>query len=236
MSDNLGAWPSDERRFNVVEFYHKILWASQQCEEGSIREKGGNRVTFSAEPPVIYEYEPEYSYPTNKRTSYFNYRNFRPPPPSWQQGEERNYHHHHYPQPPIIIRNKEEEEEEEDLSLFQNHRLMKTRSLSEFKPIPNGDFNATLLYPPINDDDDPPPSYIEYNVYSKPENHDLYLMDPPTPVHKKLTKKQSTVWVGQAFLQKTLRKIKSSPRLAMIGRRSSMVSLHKNKSFFSLSA
>lgn len=217
MVDNLDAWPSDDRKFNVVEFYHKILWASQQCEQVVPTTKKGNRVSFSTEPPVIYEYEPEYSN-TNKRTSYFNYQNFKS-----RQGD--NYY---YSQPPM--------DDYDDDSLYQNRRLMKTRSLSEFKPIPNHNFNSTVnsCYQPLTImDDDPPPSYIEYNIYSNLDNN-LFEARFTIPT-KKVLKKETNSWAGQAFFQKTLRKIKSSPRL-MIQRRASMVSLHKKKSFFSLAA
>ncbi|KAG2206840.1 hypothetical protein INT47_007596 [Mucor saturninus] len=224
MTDNLAAWPSDEKKFNVVEFYHKILWASQTSPIDEACH-GNRRVTFSTEPPVIYEYEPEYP----QRYS----DHFKPPPSSRHSGENYNSYYY-YLQPPTSPQDKEEEEDDDvDFSFFRNHRLMKTRSLCDFKPIPNGDFNS-FLYPTTTttlEDLDPPPSYIEYNVYREPMEDPMFIPNN----NKKLGKKQSMVWVGQAFLQKTLRKIKSSPRL-MMARRSSMLSLRKNKSFFSLSA
>lgn len=220
-TDNLDAWPSDDRKFNVVEFYHKILWASQQCEQvvSTIKEKGCNRVTFSTEPPVIYEYEPEYSN-TNKKTSFFNYQNFKS-----QQGDC-----YYYSQPLM--------NDYDDDNLLQNHRLMKTRSLSEFKPIPNQDFNTSSLAPcyqsSMDDDNDPPPSYIEYNVYSNIDSNlfESRFINNNLVNKKSVVKKESALWVGQAFFQRTLRKIKSTPRLMVIQRRSSMASLRKKKSFF----
>ncbi|GAA5814960.1 hypothetical protein MFLAVUS_008463 [Mucor flavus] len=118
--DNLKAWPSDvtTSKFNVFEFYHKILWASQQCEEQ---------------------------------------RKFH------QAKEQEKYFY------PTI---------EDDEMYYQNRRLMKTRSLSDFKPIPNQLYHPNheltrstySVYDIPHYDDDPPPSYIEYRNDDQDEN------------------------------------------------------------------
>ncbi|CEG79742.1 hypothetical protein RMATCC62417_14171 [Rhizopus microsporus] len=49
----------EKNKLNVIEFYHKILWDSQQLEP--LPSKHGRRVGFSTDPPIIHEYESECS-------------------------------------------------------------------------------------------------------------------------------------------------------------------------------
>lgn len=49
----------EKNKLNVIEFYHKILWDSQQLEP--LPSKHGRRVGFSTDPPTIHEYESECS-------------------------------------------------------------------------------------------------------------------------------------------------------------------------------
>ncbi|KAG2235327.1 hypothetical protein BDF21DRAFT_428919 [Thamnidium elegans] len=217
--DNLKSWPSDvpTSKFNVFEFYHKILWASQQCEEQVVPiKKKGCRVTFSLEPPMIHEYEPEFIN-TNK-TCIFDYQSFKR---KFHQAKEQEKYFY-----PTI---------EDDEMYYQNRRLMKTRSLSDFKPIPNQMYHANnnnsteltrssySLYDIPHYDDDPPPSYIEYR---NDQDENRYKNTNLLGGNMKIKKAE--------FFKRTLRKIKSSPRL--IQRKSSMISLRKKKSFFSLGA
>lgn len=215
--DNLKAWPSDvtTSKFNVFEFYHKILWASQQCEEQVVPiKKKGCRVTFSLEPPIIHEYEPEFTN-TNK-TCVFYYQSFKRKFHQATKEQDKYFY-------PTI---------EDDEMYYQNRRLMKTRSLSDFKPIPNQLYHPNheltrssySVYDIPHYDDDPPPSYIEYRKDDQDENRcKITNLFGGNIKIKKAT-----------FFKRTLRKIKSSPRL--IQRKSSILSLRKKSSFFSLGA
>jgi hypothetical protein len=122
------AWPScrdkaPKERLNIVEFYHKVLWTSQQqsyCSD--INQK--RRVQFSPNPPDIYEYEPEYN--RGLLPKYFKKKKFQ-----YHLGDEHYPHniihtqHHH-----TVCSNK-----------APVKQLTKPRSLSDFRPIPNQQFN-----------------------------------------------------------------------------------------------
>lgn len=173
---NLRAWSSDKKynttntpipnikKFDIVEFYHQILWASQQqqeqqqqqpnCEEEekSTKRQNKKRVRFSKNPPMIYEYEPEYIKNRLFDYSYFK-RKFHQYYHSTQQidegrllkqriAQQEQQKQQYVYQPPttakVVI-----EEVIIDKYYQHNHRLMKTRSLSEFRPVRNQQFTTT---------------------------------------------------------------------------------------------
>ncbi|GAA5795995.1 hypothetical protein HPULCUR_001360 [Helicostylum pulchrum] len=204
--DNLKAWPSDvTSKFNVFEFYHKILWASQQCEEEQVVpiKKKGCRVTFSLEPPIIHEYEPEFTN-TNKTCIHY-YQSFKRKFHQVKKEQEKYFY-------PTI---------EDDEMYYQNRRLMKTRSLSDFKPIPNQLYHPNnheltrstySLYDIPHYDDDPPPSYIEYHNYNRNDDDDDD--DQGENRLKNTSLLGGNIKIKKAaFFKRTLRKLKSSPRL-----------------------
>lgn len=147
--DNLSAWPSDKyynqttlKKFNVVEFYHQILWASQQYEVEEETNKNKRKVvTFSTDPPIIHEYEPGYSknclfdYSFFKRKFHQHYHSDEEEEDRLlkQRPQQKQYVYH----PPVAASDEEAEEQYDQHS----HRLMKTRSLSEFRPIRNQQIN-----------------------------------------------------------------------------------------------
>lgn len=315
--DNLHCWPSDSdtitirKKHDIVAFYRQILWASQLCEmQQNTLERNDKRckvVSFSSEPPTIYEYEPEYS---KSKLGIFDYQIFRR---RFQQHQLHQKDEHRQ-----FISSKLEEKSLEvkkmvaDDNEYKNHKLMKTRSISEFRPLRNMKYSnlnnssskdgntPTLPYSfPINtldsvhvpleqidifrtndnftlstqnrttantpytyqqqhsssslsfDENDPPPTYIEYSVTNDSGNEKRENQFVDTKVNSinnstrnterergnsgknddvestNAAKNQDSK--GQAFFHRTLRKIKSSPKLIEIQRRSS--SLRKKKSF-----
>lgn len=318
--DNLDCWPSDDRttsmrkKHNIVAFYHQILWASQLCEAQQNTLDRNNKtckvVSFSSEPPTIYEYEPEYS---KSKLGIFDYQILRR---RFQQHQlHQKDEHRQFLSSKLEEKNLEIKKmgiDEQDDQEYKNHKLVKTRSISEFRPLRNTKYSnlgnvasidnntSTLpysfsksnafdsIYVPLAqidifqtngnvalsthnkatrtpyiyhhansstslplDENDPPPTYIEYNVASNGINEKKYTQfiekkvnsinsstddtekgkgdggkhndEGPTSAANNLDGK------GPAFFQRTLRKIKSSPKLIEIHRRSS--SLRKKKSF-----
>jgi hypothetical protein len=121
----------------------------------------------------------------------------------------------------------------------------------------NGNRVTPQFYQPSSDDDsdDPPPTYIEYNISSNSNNNrdentnqesfqfcaTAHQSTNDSGGHVNLSgkkeeedepkKEEATNSKSQAFFQRTLRKIKSSPKLIELQRRSSIASLRKKKSF-----
>lgn len=216
--DNLISLPSDNSRdkLDLAEFYHKILWASQQFEEQLAMpiKKKGRKVTFSLEPPIVHEYEPELISNTNK-TYAFNYQTIKR---NLDQGKEKYYYCSTIPS---------------DELCEQNVRLLKTRSISDFKPISNG------LYHSNGNTEATSPNYNGFNTPNDCYNSDSSYIEYPNNLDETKVKNAgffsgNLLIKKTAFFKRTLLKIKSSPKL--IQRKSSMISLRKNSSFFTLGA
>lgn len=311
--DDLNCWPSDRnsasirKKHNIVEFYHQILWASQLVENEQIatmKSKNGCRVSFSTEPPTIYEYEPEY---IKSKFGFFDYQIFRKR--FQQHSQYQKEEQYQFISSKKSVAHQQEEvyavEEGLDDEEYNNHRLIKTRSISEFRPVLNVRYNnynnikddntkATKcvpysfsknmldsVYAPLAQIDIfytdtnrvtpqsfyqqqqsatslssentivPPPTNMEYNSIRSYNNSnkiqassESYHISPPDINHLKQNGGKNDIDLepkkvdhkGQAFFQRTLRKIKSSPKLIELQRRSSIASLRKKKSFSILSS
>ncbi|CEP15678.1 hypothetical protein [Parasitella parasitica] len=184
---DLKAWPSDyfgREKFNIVEFYHKILWASQQPlqqqqqqyqhyeDHSEVIQK---RVTFSVEPPEIYEYEPEYSTETTATTTAHIFADYF----------RRKFHHSgnedYVPienqQPPMPL----------DEDCFKEKTVVRVRSLTEFNPVPNQFYQNQELQQQV-------PSYHESMQifdtsfmqidmsFEMEQQEDMYTLSFPSPV------------------------------------------------------
>lgn len=129
-------WPSEHERnrINVVDFYHKVLWASQQYTE-LLPTKNDRRVSFSADPPIVYEYEPEYS-----KCQLLNYRTIFQKAKLYKQ-EVHFYEKHRQPNEPFLTIAEEDNYSEDAVSpennadiydkTILNARLQKTRSFTD---------------------------------------------------------------------------------------------------------
>lgn len=265
---DLNAWPSDcleREKFNVVEFYHKILWASQQqyqhCEDqNKINRK---RVTFSEDPPEIYEYEPEY---TKTTTSFFS---------EYFKRKSHNLENEQYPtrkiqqQPSVPL----------DEECFKDITIVRVRSITDFNPVPNQQykqqqqqvppyhesmhaFDSSFMHtdmsfemeqqeemyalssssPAVIDESiisSPPPSYNEECIIKRKKSltsglkrrisMNFWSSNSNNTGGNSSSSSYSNTAEKKGLIR-TLRKIKSSPRL-MIQRRASVVSLHKKASF-----
>ncbi|KAG0938864.1 hypothetical protein G6F57_006560 [Rhizopus arrhizus] len=133
-------WPSDHQRnrINVVDFYHKVLWASQQYTE-LLPAKNNQRVSFSADPPIVYEYEPEYS-----KCQILNYRTIFQKAKLYKQEFHFYEKHQQLNEPFLAI--AEEDNHSEDAGSPENNadtydktilnaRLQKTRSFTDIVSI-----------------------------------------------------------------------------------------------------
>ncbi|KAF1799947.1 hypothetical protein V8B55DRAFT_1367889 [Mucor lusitanicus] len=283
MADNqkqdTSAWPSDcceKEKFNIVEFYHKILWASQQEQERyqhyeDHHNKTRKRVTFSAEPPQIYEYEPEYTTSTLTTSFLSGYikRKLRP-----VQNEQfpTKRPQPKSPVPPLLL---------EDY--FKDKTIVRVRSITDFNPVPNQfykqqqqqeapayhesmhTFDPTFMHIDMSFDiehqedmyalstcapadledsittlSSPPPSYSDQECMIKRKKSlagglrkriSMNFWSSHSGESASSTSTDSnTVAAEKKGIIRTLRKIKSSPRL-MIQRRASVASLRKKASF-----
>jgi hypothetical protein len=268
---DLNAWPSDcfeKEKFNVVEFYHKILWASQHQQQEYQRYEDQNkiawkRVTFSLDPPEIYEYEPEY---TKATTSFF---------PDYFKRKFHNLENEQYSTRKI----QQQSSIPLDEKNFKDVTIVRVRSITDFNPVPNQQYNQQQQQQQV-------PSYYESMQafdssfmhidmsFEREQQEEMYavscsssaVMDesiisspPPSYNEECVIKRKMSLTSGlkrrismkfwssnsndtggnssscsntteEKGLVRTLRKIKSSPRL-MIQRRASVVSLRKKASF-----
>ncbi|KAI8070660.1 uncharacterized protein B0P05DRAFT_550600 [Gilbertella persicaria] len=195
-----------EDRINVIEFYHEVLWESQQDYIDTIQTHNEKRVSFSSEPPKVYEYEPEPS-----GTLYlFDYEIYKQ-----------------------TIQQQEEEDEStlfdfyHDNSSFQFPKL--TSPSHDFRPIVNQAFlhhrNDSFIHSPLAS---PTVSEEEKSLKEhskKPKNY--------YQLFKRNTRQDNKTEPGnnQTLFRRVLVKIKLPPRL-MVQRKSSFLSLRKKISSF----
>lgn len=205
-NDDLNAWPSDYQhrsaKYNIIEFYHKILWNSQQQEIGE-SEKIGRHVTFSKDPPKIFEYASEYD-SSHSSTLFSSYHSL---------------FKNRFIEKPDVYPIKQ--------VLHASYYNTTSAYRQSYKPIPNDSYfpNSAATYPIKEVEDtslpvDPPPSYQETNAY------------PTKPLSlKKRLSQQFKTEKPVVLIQKTLRKIKSTPKLIISERRKTNTLLHKKTSF-----
>ncbi|GAN01458.1 hypothetical protein MAM1_0007c00891 [Mucor ambiguus] len=277
---NANAWPSDcfeKEKFNIVEFYHKILWASQLEQERyqhyDDHNKIRKRVTFSVEPPQIYEYEPEYTTSTLTTSFLSGYIKRKLHPVQNEQFPTKR------PQqklsvPPLLLDD-----------YFKDKPIVRVRSITDFNPVPNQfykqqqqqqkipayresmhTFDSTFMHIDMSFDiehqedmyalsigapaeleedsittqSSPPPSYSDQECMIKRRKSltgglrkriSMNFWSSHSGESASSTSTDSnTVAAEKKGIIRTLRKIKSSPRL-MIQRRASVVSLRKKASF-----
>ncbi|KAI8875812.1 hypothetical protein K501DRAFT_280012 [Backusella circina FSU 941] len=176
-------WPRNSSygtRINVMEFYHKILWDSQNNSETNTENdtRIKRRVRFSQEPPEVFEYEPE----ETKYRSFFDYHSLARKQKKLRLDTKEKYPH-------------KEIASVKDISPILSYKTLRanTRSISDFRPIINDQFKV----PPYsihafnsshrsvflkdyasclsNTPQEPPPSYKEYeNITSRNEKGQRY--------------------------------------------------------------
>ncbi|KAI9474291.1 MAG: hypothetical protein EXX96DRAFT_652972 [Benjaminiella poitrasii] len=147
--NNLNAWPNSYKKrhsVNVMEFYHKILWDSQhqqqQSESDTLKDEN-RRVRFSAEPPEIYEYEaddtgyplPDYTciFPRRSESSFYY----------CLLDENKSMIHLKQLQKHIVTIEDNIHFDGDKSQDYQYNRLKKSRSLTDFRPIPNHQFRGS---------------------------------------------------------------------------------------------
>ncbi|KAL9540909.1 hypothetical protein MBANPS3_009417 [Mucor bainieri] len=267
----------DNQKQDAIEFYHKILWASQQEQERHQHYEDHNktrkRVTFSAEPPQIYEYEPEYTTST-MATSFLSGYIKRKLHPIQNEQFPTKRPQQKLPVPPLLLDD-----------YFKDKTIVRVRSITDFNPVPN------QFYKQQQQQHDEAPTYHEsMHTFDSTFMHidmsfdiehqeDMYALsiDAPADLEESITtlsspppsyndqecmikrKKSLTgglrkkismnfwsshsgesasststnpnaVAAEKKGIIRTLRKIKSSPRL-MLQRRTSVASLRKKASF-----
>lgn len=275
---DVDAWPSDfleKEKFNIVEFYHKILWASQQEQEQyqhyEDHNKTRKRVTFSVEPPEIYEYEPEYTTSTSTSSFLSDYFKRKLHPIQNEQFPTKRLSPK-LPVPPLLL---------EDY--FKDKTIVRVRSITDFNPVPNQFYKQQQEAPAYHDamhTFDPTFMHIDMS-FEIEHQEDMYalstcapadledsiaMLSSPPPSYSDqecMIKRKKSLTSGlrkkislnfwsshngesapsttsttttdcntaeKKGIIRTLRKIKSSPRLT-IQRRASVASLRKKASF-----
>ncbi|KAK4511124.1 uncharacterized protein ATC70_012335 [Mucor velutinosus] len=278
---NTSGWPSDcfeKEKFNIIEFYHKILWTSQQEQERyqqyDDHNKPRKRVTFSAEPPQIYEYEPEHTTST-LTTSFLSEYIKRKLYPVQNERFPTKRPQQKSPKPPLLLGD-----------YFMDKTTVRVRSITNFNPVPNQfyrqqqeqqqqeaptycksmhTFDSTFMHmdmsfdiehqedmyalstcAPANLEDSittvpsPPPSYNDKECMIKSKKSLTGGLKKRISMNfwsshsggsaSSTTTDSNTAVAEKKGIIRTLRKIKSSPKL-MIQRRASVASLRKEASF-----
>jgi hypothetical protein len=229
-------WPrnnSHGTRINVIEFYHKILWDSQnKCEPNTEEDsKVKRRVRFSQEPPEIFEYEPE----ETKHRRFFDYQSLARKQQKLSLDTKEKYPHKEI----ALVK---------DLPPVPSYKTLRanTRSIGDFRPIINDQFKAppysidafnsshrfifsTYYANSLSNTPQEPPPYKEYeNILFRNENGQRKKPSDIQTSTNQLPYKEKTNSSSLVF--NTLRRIKSSPRL-LLQRKASVVSLRKKVLF-----